>query len=115
MAVDGAGQDLAGSDQDAEGIRVQGDGQVQVDFHDGEQGAPEISGRGKEAGRKCLWDYRVILGKKSTSLLNETYLVFVSGLLHTKYDSIAMDRALELRLLFLWVEGNHLQGIVHRQ
>ena len=33
VAVDGAGQDLAGGDQDAEGIRGQGDGRVQFDFH----------------------------------------------------------------------------------
>ena len=42
VAVDGAGQDLAGGDQDAEGIRGQGDGRVQFDIHDREQGAAGI-------------------------------------------------------------------------
>ena len=52
VAVDGTGQDLAGGDQDAEGIRGQGDGRVEFDIHDGEQGAPGIRERGEGAGRK---------------------------------------------------------------
>ncbi len=36
LAVDGSGQDLAGSDQEAEGIQGQGGGGVEFDFHGGE-------------------------------------------------------------------------------
>ena len=50
VAVDGTGQQLHWGDQDAEGLGSQGDGGEEFDFHDGEQGAAGISGRGKGAG-----------------------------------------------------------------
>ena len=54
VAVEGSGQHLHGGDQDVEGLGEQGDGGEEFDFHDREQGAPGISGRGKGAGRKCI-------------------------------------------------------------
>jgi hypothetical protein len=51
VAVDGRGHHLHRGDQDVEGLG-EGDGWAEFNLHDGEQGASEISGRGKEAGRK---------------------------------------------------------------
>ena len=52
VAVDGSGHQLHRGDQDVEGLGKEGDGRVQFDLHDVEQGASGISGRGKGAGRK---------------------------------------------------------------
>ena len=47
-----SGHQLHRGDQDVEGLGEEGDGRVQFDLHDREQGASGISGRGKGAGRK---------------------------------------------------------------
>ena len=52
MAVDGTGHRLHGEAKTAVGLGEEGDGWVELHFHDKEQGAREISGRGKGAGRK---------------------------------------------------------------
>lgn len=51
VAIEGAGQQLHWGDQNAEGLRVQGNGGEEFDIHDGEWSTPGISGRGKGAGR----------------------------------------------------------------
>jgi hypothetical protein len=52
VAVESAGQHLHESDEEAVGLREQGDGGEEFEVHDGELGAPGISWRGKGAGRK---------------------------------------------------------------
>ena len=52
VAIEGAGLQLHGGDQDAEGLGEQGDGGEEFDIHDRIWVAAGISGRGKGAGRK---------------------------------------------------------------
>ena len=52
VAVDSLGHQLHRGDQDVEGLGEEGDSRAEFDLHDREQGASEISGRGKGAGRK---------------------------------------------------------------
>ena len=52
MAVNGTGHRLHGGEKTAVGLGEEGDGWVELHFHDKEQGARGISGRGKGVGRK---------------------------------------------------------------
>jgi len=52
MAVDGTGHRLHRGEKTAVGLGEEGGCWVELHFHDKEQGALGISGRGKGAGRK---------------------------------------------------------------